>query len=996
MTDETQTSDSPRGSLPEEDAASPVRPSLSPDLLDELREAEAGGATPLLDEQPLAGDDPLLDDSRLGPQQSDVLYQRDDRGEAEDEPDAIAGDLDNSLTGAAPAPTGESPAAAHELLAPPMPSAEEVFAPIASVEPNTVTQDPLLAPAPPPRPLTIEGMDASLVADREDESIAAKAQDDLLTTQGATGVSPPPHTPAAPAPPENEAGKAPEENAARQQIGSENLAAAASSSDIKGHDLSQEDLDEILDKAKHQGLDVRAIRGESETSTEAAAAKEAPRKDRSVLLNAAGRWAGAHAARVLAAALAGILATSAMYVFLWSHQELAPDMARATNATPLGLDEVVSRASTLIEREDYTGALALLEPAIAKADSGPLRTEAEYLALEARVRGFVYEPANPEYEVLQSAIDELVTKAPAHARAPEALYWKAKLYELDEVPYGAQGVYGHLIESYPDAKDLDTYLFEASKLALSIRDPSEAARYTQRLRRDFPGSPHAAEARLLLGDAYAMAGMQNDARTLFVLAAEEAPGTAVAGKAVVRLGTLLIENGQYEDAVRQTENHLRTALTTEGNGEIYLILAQGYRQLGKYTEAENALNDLLNFLPESEITPLAYVELSQVLEAKGMRDEAMRVAGQAAKRYPGNPTALKNHGNLLGLAGNALAAAETLLAAEEAGANDPSLLLSAARYYNTAGDFANARAAYAKLKRYYPRTGIAFTGEIEDAELLYKLGRINESVQQLEDVSLAMHGNDRRFEALRSLARIYKDLGITDRVIEVSEELAASASDPSPLAEAAIALIEAGALDSGQQVYERIDRGALDDKTAYRLDFALGTALLNVDPRRALDTMEGAQLAFPRQRTLPDDLRMLDAYLAGNRPAAARRLVMEIDAHVREEPVDTAYLAEAATRYGDFLYRRGDYRAAADVFDMAIQAATKTAESSTGNAAPDWIKFQRANALLQLSEFEDCIALYDEVAASGALWAEEAGEKAAYARLEQRRRNAPSLRVAAG
>jgi hypothetical protein len=65
----------------------------------------------------------------------------------------------------------------------------------------------------------------------------------------------------------------------------------------------------------------------------------------------------------------------------------------------------------------------------------------------------------------------------------------------------------------------------------------------------------------------------------------------------------------------------------------------------------------------------------------------------------------------------------------------------------------------------------------------------------------------------------------------------------------------------------------------------------------------------------------------------------------------------------------------------------KPAESVAGiRSHPDWARYQRANALLRLADYEGCVALYDKIAASDSTWAGEAAVKAGLARLEQRQR----------
>jgi hypothetical protein len=107
-------------------------------------------------------------------------------------------------------------------------------------------------------------------------------------------------------------------------------------------------------------------------------------------------------------------------------------------------------------------------------------------------------------------------------------------------------------------------------------------------------------------------------------------------------------------------------------------------------------------------------------------------------------------------------------------------------------------------------------------------------------------------------------------------------------------------------------------------------------------------------------------------------------------------MIDAAILWGDYLFGKNDYRGAADAYGMATDAtdAAKTHIAGT-RKDPSWAKYQRANALLALNDYDASLALFQQIAGSGSPWAKEAGMKAEYARLQQRMRGtAPA--VAAG
>jgi tetratricopeptide (TPR) repeat protein len=396
---------------------------------------------------------------------------------------------------------------------------------------------------------------------------------------------------------------------------------------------------------------------------------------------------------------------------------------------------------------------------------------------------------------------------------------------------------------------------------------------------------------------------------------------------------------------------------------------------------------LIAFFPTGDATAAAHVALSQTLEAQGERDAALAVAMQASARYPDRSDVLQNTGEFLGLTGNAFGAANAFLAAEDAGAGNPELLLAAARYFRAAGLPQEARHTYGRLRDTYPRTAQALQGNVEAAELAYANGEASTALAQLEDIVATTKGRPERLQAVRALMRVAGDLGLRDRVVALAEESAALSEEPEVLAEAALALLEANALAPGQEVFDRVDLARVRHQTAHQLLMRLGEALLQVDPARGLARMEEAYLAYPNARTPEGDVKLLDVYLATGRGAAARRIVTELADHVRRSPVDTPLLIDAATAWGDWLYARNDHRAAADAFAMAVEAAEGLGRPLEGlRSDPRWAKFQQANALFAMANYSESLPLYQQIAGSDAPWAPEAQVRATQAELEQRLR----------
>ncbi|MFP4500369.1 MAG: tetratricopeptide repeat protein [Candidatus Hydrogenedentota bacterium] len=802
-------------------------------------------------------------------------------------------------------------------------------------------------------------------------------------------------------------------------VGSENLAAAATSKppDSEAGLLSQEDLDAMVAQAQAQQEHPEKQRAAQTPDTahgppemtedEVAATKEKPGRDYKKLLKAlavrrepgpVGRFMRRNAPRIAASLAAGLLAALGAFTGLYQHNERTPSMTMLKEATETPtLETAIRRARELMAAEEYTHAAALLERPIAEAPLSPLRADAQYLRAEALYRALPSPPDDNEARRVLAELQRVTENAPAHPRAPFALHWQGRLFEALRMNSDAQAAYARVIQNYGGAPNLEQVLLDAARLALDRHHPENALVYARQILQQFPDSTHHRRAELLIGDAYAQSGMVSEARALYVAMAENSAEPATSAKAFQRLGEMALEQGRFEDAIEMLERRLENATTTAGNDRVYLKLAQAYRQAGRLEDARDTLNDLINFFPESQVTPEAYIALSRTLADMGQQPEAIRVAQQALSRYDENPAILEYAGKLYANTGRHNEAADLLVAADKAGAQDPALLLAAGKHYRRGGQPIEALRTFERIGREYPRAGQAVTGNIEAANVLYGLGQSNEAVQRLENITATSNKADRRLPALTSLAKIYRDMGLRERLKETAQELTTLSDEPEVLAEAATALFDAEAYSEGLALAERVDLSRLPDRTAYELLMAQGQALTRFDPRRALDKMEDAYMSYPEARSPAGDRKLLAAYLATNRRAAARRIITELDAHARNNPVDAPHFIHAAVAWGDHLLDIGDHREAAKAYGQALETAQR-ADELPGEAARamQWAKYQQANALLESNRFSDSLALLDEVAESNAPWATEAAAKADYARIEQRLRGGPVSTEEAG
>jgi tetratricopeptide (TPR) repeat protein len=187
----------------------------------------------------------------------------------------------------------------------------------------------------------------------------------------------------------------------------------------------------------------------------------------------------------------------------------------------------------------------------------------------------------------------------------------------------------------------------------------------------------------------------------------------------------------------------------------------------------------------------------------------------------------------------------------------------------------------------------------------------------------------------------------------------------------------------GLEVASRVELDLVPDDLAYRLLVEQGRQLMGAQPVRALDRLEQAHVGRPSERTADGELALLKAYITADRWAMARSFVMDLAAHVRRHPVDAPRLIQAAVTWGDALYARGDYRAAADAYALAGDPAFPMNEERR------WARYQRANALFETGDYEGSIELFDSIASGESSWAPHAAARARVARVRQRLMDEP-------
>jgi tetratricopeptide (TPR) repeat protein len=643
------------------------------------------------------------------------------------------------------------------------------------------------------------------------------------------------------------------------------------------------------------------------------------------------------------------------------------------------IQRAVASAEGLVGDGLYERASMELEDAIASAPAASNRDDAEYWHIKSQYLKLGDAPDALAAEALLSTMGDFASESPDHPRVTEVMRWRGDVYDRTGIPLAALGVYNDLLTNYIAPLDGDRVLLAAGKSSLELDRPQQAAEYLRRLREEYPASALSDEAGLYQADAYRALGSPEKAAVVYRQIAVSNPAERIGGQAYARLAQMSFDDGEYDTSIELLETRLATATTTDGNEDAYLLLARSLRATGQHEESERVLRELTQFFPENPRTAEALVELSQVMEARGHRPEASNIARQAAQRFPESSAALENAAVFLAQAGDERGAAESLLQADSVGAENPGLLLSAARHFAETGETKEAQRTYEQLLESYGNSPEAFEGRIELAGIYFDQGKIQKSIDWLEDLAAVHEDGPGSVPVLLALGEQYSSLGLHDRAAKSQREIVAIAGEPAVLADAAAALLEGSDVETGLEAAHRVDVDRLPDPLAYRFLRAHGLALRTVDGRRALAQLERAYHNYPSERQPADTLDLLESYLVADRTVAARALVMDLEESSKTDISVAPVLTKAAVMWGDNLFERRVFRAAVDAYSLADSDLVEE-----DDPLRNWARMQRANALLQLRDVSNSAPLLADVSESGSLWSEDAAMRQSYAEIERR------------
>ena len=163
------------------------------------------------------------------------------------------------------------------------------------------------------------------------------------------------------------------------------------------------------------------------------------------------------------------------------------------------------------------------------------------------------------------------------------------------------------------------------------------------------------------------------------------------------LGNAYQQKQAYEKALESYQNALSVA---PNNGRAYLMLGQTHLTMGNTEAAIETYEEILSLDPN---VPVAQNNLAWLYADSGTKlEEAVKLAEAAKKVAPENSQILDTVGWVYYKKGDHQKALENIVAAVDAGANDPNVFYHLGLVHEAIGNTAKAEAAYQKVRELDP------------------------------------------------------------------------------------------------------------------------------------------------------------------------------------------------------------------------------------------------------------------------------------------------------
>lgn len=499
-----------------------------------------------------------------------------------------------------------------------------------------------------------------------------------------------------------------------------------------------------------------------------------------------------------------------------------------------------------------------------------------------------------------------------------SLLYKAKLYIAKCYYYKED--YAKALEAFTDierSESVEEAVSEAcywlSVIYFRGKDFKEVLSYAQKIIDSYPNSVFIWNAYYLAGVCNLELGEQAKAEEVFGKIVSECEQEDIVGNAYSQILSVYLQNQKYDRIISLGEKYLKGFPRGSLRQQVYFYLGESYYIKGEWDKALGSYQSALRNISDLELKDSIYQGIGFTYIEKGDKIAAKSSVDKIK--------------------------------------NKELRLFSQGVYYLKAGDYIQALETVNIFIRDYPESGRLIEVYLHKADLLYEMGRLNDSISVYSHI---LDNFDQRqySEAVNKahygLAWCYLKSGKFKKAINEFENTLKYSDNPVVKASSRIQIADAyqetGKYSEALDIYNSILKNQPNTVYADYVQFQIGMCFLKKkDLEKAFLALKNLKNNFPSSKLISQvQYYLAVGYFSREDYAEARNLLSDfIDKFPRDD-----FLPKANYLYGKCFFNEKNYKQALTVFK-------KTAERFKDTAIAELVYIDIGNTYLNLSLFDE-------------------------------------------
>ncbi len=525
------------------------------------------------------------------------------------------------------------------------------------------------------------------------------------------------------------------------------------------------------------------------------------------------------------------------------------------------------------------------------------------------------------YDASRLLFERFVEEFPKSSLSNEAKLYIAKCYYYSQNYPKSLEVLGQLEKERSAKNVLDEIYYWQSIIYLKGKNFTAALNYSQRIVDDYPDSKFRWPALYLIGKSSLELGKTDDAQQIFNRIIRESKNEESVNDSYEQLLSLYFSQKDYSRLQSLANEYLKKFPKSKLTAKIYFYLAESYYAQGKYNDSLEDYLSALERSQEPELKDLIYQGLGFAYLAKGKNVDAKVTIDKIGDKE------LR--------------------------------LFSQGLYYFKAKNYVEALETFDIFVKDYPQSKFLPQAYLNKADVLYEMGRLNDSINVyryvLDNFTESKTNSEVINKAHYGLAWCYLKNGRFKEAIDEFKSTLEYADNPivkvSSQIQIADAYQETGKYDEALDIYNDILRDQPNTIYADYIQFQIGMCFLRkTDLEKSFFALRNLKNNFPSSRLIPQAQYYLAVgYFSRQDYGEAQNLLRDLIDKFPQESI----VPKAKYLYGKCFFNEGKYSDALEVFKQIVG---KSSDKDTEELA----FIDMGNAYLNLSSFNEAKEIWKE------------------------------------